>query len=191
MDLLGSHKEGKGAGRVAAKRLARMKRDGVWKWRAGGKPSYDCLKDCFWSIKWGWMIIFFLACAQPPIYSQECLCWADTSQRVALSWPALFCLIMSAASVEHMTDSCLVEQMTSLTPCISVPTSPPLVFSSFRFVPVSIGLFRTVLCIPAWYAAVCLRKGFAKVFLVLAPWIWARNDSSTFKESIQRFPVSW
>lgn len=62
----------------------------------------------------------FLANAQSSIHSQECLCLAETSQRVALPWPALFCLIKSAPSLEHMTDSCLVqlEQMTSLIPGI-------------------------------------------------------------------------
>ena len=44
----------------------------------------------------------------------------------ALPCPALFCLIKSAALVEHMTDSCLVqlEQMTSPTPGISFCLHP-------------------------------------------------------------------
>lgn len=44
----------------------------------------------------------------------------------ALPCPVLFCLIKSAALVEHMTDSCLVqlEQMTSPTPGISFCLHP-------------------------------------------------------------------
>lgn len=91
--------------------------------------------------------MFFLACAEPPIYSQECPCLADINQRVALSWPALFFLIKSAPLVEHMTESCLVqvEQITSLTRCFDVPTSPPLHFS-VCFVPL-LYISSTLYCV--------------------------------------------
>lgn len=39
-------------------------------------------------------MICFLTLSLPSIYSQECLCWADTSQRAALPCPALPCSVL-------------------------------------------------------------------------------------------------
>lgn len=113
------------------------------------------------------------------------------------SCPALFCLIKSAALVEHMTDSCLVqlEQMTSLTCGISycsyfTPSphfSTPSLCLFLLLIPVTFLSSFLYPCL-VWSSLFMLRVYIT--FGVLVAWLWAGNYLPPFKHSIQRLPFT-